>query len=319
MQLCPTHLPKTIPTNAQSPGNQQSRNMHCGVSRTSVTRFNLHISSCDVRRHDQGKVASDASAKLPNHADNIIPLESCSEIQQIHAFRSPCRCGIPNGVPTCSSSPRRFHGGNNLCRHPASGTASSHQGGSPFTRHSTPCQGQSKQGPRLGGYNGTASRCVLLFSINIGSEADIVVCVFSHTHLPSLRRDLDFLYNRPRLNVAISRAKTISIVISSQGVLNPPVEALVSKENLEGFSYLKAFEERAWAFQILVEETRSEQSPEYILRCPRLYRPQFSSQDYDDKSWEEAVKETLGESQKSQGSSQYDDLELIALMQTMQT
>jgi hypothetical protein len=74
-----------------------------------------------------------------------------------------------------------------------------------------------------------------------------VICLFSHTHLPSLRRDLDFLYNRPRLNVAISRAKTISIVISSGGVLNPPVEALVDKNNLEGYTYLKAFEARAWS------------------------------------------------------------------------
>jgi AAA domain len=80
-----------------------------------------------------------------------------------------------------------------------------------------------------------------------GSEADIVVCVFSHTHMPSLRRDLEFIYNRPRLNVAISRAKSISIVISSEGVLNPPVEALVEKDNLEGFAYLKAYEDRAWS------------------------------------------------------------------------
>ena len=89
--------------------------------------------------------------------------------------------------------------------------------------------------------------------LSIGSEADIVVCVFSHTHKPSLRRDLDFLYNRPRLNVAISRAKTLSIVISSEGVLNPPVEALVEKGNLEGFTYLKAFQERAWNFHQIVE------------------------------------------------------------------
>ena len=65
--------------------------------------------------------------------------------------------------------------------------------------------------------------------------------------MPSLRRDLDFLYNRPRLNVAISRAKIISIVVSSEGVLNPPVDALVDQGNLEGFAYLKAYEDRAWS------------------------------------------------------------------------
>ena len=100
-----------------------------------------------------------------------------------------------------------------------------------------------------------------------GSEADIVVCVFSHTHKPSLRRDLDFLYNRPRLNVAISRAKTLSIVISSEGVLNPPVEALVEKGNLEGFTYLKAYQERAWSFDQIIEGNTAdkEQIIKYFL------------------------------------------------------
>lgn len=83
-----------------------------------------------------------------------------------------------------------------------------------------------------------------------------MLCVFSHTHLPSLRRDLDFLYNRPRLNVAISRAKTISIVISSEGVLNPPVDALVDSGNLEGFAYLKAYEERAWSRKQVIEVSK---------------------------------------------------------------
>ena len=96
---------------------------------------------------------------------------------------------------------------------------------------------------------GTSSQ----FSSDSGSEADIVVCTFSHTHMPSLRRDLDFLFNRPRLNVAISRAKTISIVVSSEGVLNPPVEALVEQGNLEGFAYLKAYEDRAWSYDHIVE------------------------------------------------------------------
>ena len=82
--------------------------------------------------------------------------------------------------------------------------------------------------------------------------------------MPSLRRDLDFLYNRPRLNVAISRAKTISIVISSEGVLNPPVEALVNKENLDGFTYLKAYEDRAWSYGQDMNTTIQEQSQLYF-------------------------------------------------------
>jgi len=49
-------------------------------------------------------------------------------------------------------------------------------------------------------------------------------------------------------------------------------------------------------------------------------RPTFSSQEYEDKVWEANVMEEIEKPPKaSQGSSQYDDPELIALMQSMQT
>lgn len=108
------------------------------------------------------------------------------------------------------------------------------------------------------------ANCVVI----LGSEADIVVCLFSHTHMPSLRRDLDFLYNRPRLNVAISRAKAMSIIISSEGVLNPPIEAIVNKENLDGFTYLKAYEDRAWCYTQTMHPTIYESSPMYFPQRP---------------------------------------------------
>lgn len=48
-------------------------------------------------------------------------------------------------------------------------------------------------------------------------------------------------------------------------------------------------------------------------------RPTFSSQDYEDKVWEANVMEEIENPPKaSQGSSQYDDPELIALIQSMQ-
>lgn len=49
-------------------------------------------------------------------------------------------------------------------------------------------------------------------------------------------------------------------------------------------------------------------------------RPAFSSQEYEDKEWEANVLEDLENQPKaSQGSSQYDDPELIALLQNLQT
>jgi hypothetical protein len=44
----------------------------------------------------------------------------------------------------------------------------------------------------------------------------------------------------------------VSIVITSTGVLNPPIEALVDTNNLEGYAYLKAFEDRAWGFDMTI-------------------------------------------------------------------
>jgi hypothetical protein len=48
-------------------------------------------------------------------------------------------------------------------------------------------------------------------------------------------------------------------------------------------------------------------------------RPAFSSQEYEDKEWEASVLENIENQPKaSQGSSQYDDPELISLMQSLE-
>jgi hypothetical protein len=147
----------------------------------------------------------------------------------------------------------------------------------------------------------------------LGSEADIVVCFFSHTHRPSLRRDLDFLYNRPRLNVAISRAKLISIVVSSEGVLNPPVEALVDKNNLEGFSYLKSYETYAWGHEQAFDESDLPSEKPHPALLWLIVRPTFSSQEYEDEGFVETVLELL------ENASEHKDIdpELAELMGRM--
>jgi len=42
-------------------------------------------------------------------------------------------------------------------------------------------------------------------------------------------------------------------VLTSQGVLRPPIQILADHENAEGYAYLRAFEERAWCGNITLD------------------------------------------------------------------
>jgi len=90
-----------------------------------------------------------------------------------------------------------------------------------------------------------------------GSEAAFVICLFSHTHAYSQSSAngsvLTFLLNRRRLNVAMSRAKTMCIMISSDQVLRPPASILADEESTKGYLYLREFEERAWCANVTVD------------------------------------------------------------------
>lgn len=92
-----------------------------------------------------------------------------------------------------------------------------------------------------------------LSDILLGSEATFVIFLLSHTHAPSLSNHLEFLLSRRRLNVGISRAKSLCILISSRGVLQPSIEALTKKETREGLEFLRDYEDRAWIGDVNLE------------------------------------------------------------------
>lgn len=84
-----------------------------------------------------------------------------------------------------------------------------------------------------------------------GSEAAFVICLFS---LPQLHAaDLGFLLQRRRLNVAISRAKSLCIVVTSDEVLRPSVRILANEDTAKGYTFLKAYEARAWSYELSVD------------------------------------------------------------------
>jgi hypothetical protein len=53
--------------------------------------------------------------------------------------------------------------------------------------------------------------------------------------------------------VAISRAKTLCILVSSDEVLRPSVRILANEDAAKGYAFLKAYEARAWSYDLSID------------------------------------------------------------------
>ena len=81
-----------------------------------------------------------------------------------------------------------------------------------------------------------------------GSEAAFVICLFSLPTTPGASsKNASFLLERRRLNVAISRAKTMCILITSDSVSRPSVSVLSKEASAKGYLFLRAFQQMAWS------------------------------------------------------------------------
>lgn len=116
------------------------------------------------------------------------------------------------------------------------------------------------------------------------------------------------------MNEAVSRTKAMSIVISSEGIINPPIEALVNKQNLDGLHVPKAYEDyQAWCCK--------QQCIPLLTRVPLRISTrdhtdvrssqtiQLSSQKFNDEVWEEEALQRINQ-QGSQGSSLVEPMQM---------
>jgi uncharacterized protein len=71
-----------------------------------------------------------------------------------------------------------------------------------------------------------------------GQEAPVVIISMAVSDVDDSPRGLDFIFNKNRLNVAISRAKALAIVVSNKGLENCSVNSLGQMEKVGLFCKL---------------------------------------------------------------------------------
>eukprot|EP01116_Phalansterium_solitarium_P012727 TRINITY_DN2925_c0_g3_i1.p1 TRINITY_DN2925_c0_g3~~TRINITY_DN2925_c0_g3_i1.p1 ORF type:complete len:622 (+),score=120.63 TRINITY_DN2925_c0_g3_i1:1848-3713(+) len=74
-----------------------------------------------------------------------------------------------------------------------------------------------------------------------GDEAPVVLVCYGFLDRAQLERETDFLFNLNRINVSISRAQRLCILVASRWIIEPSVSFLVSDAHREAYSHLVAF------------------------------------------------------------------------------
>ncbi|KAJ3069390.1 Tripartite DNA replication factor [Podochytrium sp. JEL0797] len=79
-----------------------------------------------------------------------------------------------------------------------------------------------------------------------GDESDIVIACYGFTgHFETLEKEVDFVFNVRRVNVALSRAKAGCVLVAGRGLFEPPVGVLGGEMGRRGVEHFRRFRERS--------------------------------------------------------------------------
>jgi len=76
-----------------------------------------------------------------------------------------------------------------------------------------------------------------------GQEAAVVLVSMTTSTAEDISRGMDFLYSRNRLNVAISRAKSLAIVVASPKLLEASCNTIEQLKLVNTLCFVKAYAE----------------------------------------------------------------------------
>lgn len=74
-----------------------------------------------------------------------------------------------------------------------------------------------------------------------GKEADIVIVCYSFLGLDRVESEMDFIFDLNRVNVAISRARSLVVLLCSDLVVRPPLSVAITPHRQAAFGHLMTF------------------------------------------------------------------------------
>ncbi|MFZ2955917.1 MAG: C-terminal helicase domain-containing protein [Candidatus Ozemobacteraceae bacterium] len=92
-----------------------------------------------------------------------------------------------------------------------------------------------------------------------GQEAEVVLISMATSSAGELPRDIEFLFSRNRLNVAISRARSLAVVLASPKLLEIPCDTIEQISLVNTLCHLKMWSEKG----ALQKETISKNDPDF--------------------------------------------------------